>query len=84
MRGLLGSQATYLEQNFRSQVPVLAWVNELFQNWMGDGDGKLQARYLPLTGRWEPPEAEPPRGVHCLGGGRACKETAPPYVGRAL
>ena len=48
-----------LTQNFRSQEPVTAWVNCLFEKWLGegmeDGEGRIQATYPPdgMIPRWQ-------------------------------
>ena len=46
----MGGDTVRLLQNFRSQQPVLAWVNHVFDAWMKDG--YLQPEYVPLTHRW--------------------------------
>ncbi len=64
-----------LVQNFRSQRPVVAWVNHLFQEWMQGDDG--QASYVPIVHRWEPhTDHRRPPSVWALG--RALEER---YVG---
>jgi len=50
-QALVTEEPVRLEQNFRSQRNVVAWVNHLFQAWM-HGDG--QATYVPIIHRWEP------------------------------
>ena len=40
-----------LVQNFRSQRPVIDWVNHLFGQWMALGEE--QAEYTPIANRWE-------------------------------
>ena len=40
-----------LVQNFRSQRPVVDWVNKLFARWMTQ-DGGEQAAYTPIKHRW--------------------------------
>ena len=52
-----GGRTVNLVQNFRSQEPVVAWVNRLFQGWMGkDDDGepseRVQADYVDMAHRW--------------------------------
>ena len=57
-----------LSQNFRSQQPIIAWVNRVFGAWMLDGSDQ-QAEYVALDHRWEANtngEAAPP-GVWRLG-----------------
>jgi ATP-dependent helicase/nuclease subunit A len=76
VRVLLGKESTPLVQNFRSQGTVISWVNALFEKWMTDDAGTgLQAPYISLSARWQPPEATPPLGVHWAGGVR--KASAP-------
>jgi ATP-dependent exoDNAse (exonuclease V) beta subunit len=71
IRGLLGRESTTLVQNFRSQQPVISWVNAVFGEWMtGDAGPGLQAPYIPLSASWRPPDATPPLGVHWCGGSR--------------
>ncbi|MAF39834.1 MAG: hypothetical protein CL696_13315 [Chloroflexi bacterium] len=71
IRGLLGRESTPLVQNFRSQKPVISWVNAVFEKWMTDDAGPgLQAPYIPLSAGWLPPDAKPPLGVHWAGGSR--------------
>ena len=41
----------HLTQNFRSQRPVVDWVNALFAEWMNEGSSE-QADYTPITHRW--------------------------------
>ena len=41
-----------LVQNFRSQRPVLEWVNHVYERWMGEGSSD-QATYVPIAHRWE-------------------------------
>ena len=47
MRG----ETLQLVQNFRSQQPVVEWVNTLFEMWMAQ-DGGEQAEYTPIKHRW--------------------------------
>ena len=63
----MGGEPLYLQQNFRSQRPVLAWVNTVFETWMAEGF--QQARYVSLQPRWEGSTGHPasPR-VWSLGG----------------
>ena len=61
----IAEQPVRLVQNFRSQRPVVAWVNHLFQTWM---QGEGQAAYVPIVHRWEPNTGHPRRpGVWALG-----------------
>ena len=53
-----GGRTVKLVQNFRSQRPVVAWVNHLFQQWLGDGgdegsESEVQAPYESMAHRWE-------------------------------
>ena len=56
-----------LSQNFRSQKPIIDWVNHVFGVWMPQGSDQ-QADYVPLNHRWEAltDHAAPP-GVWNLG-----------------
>ena len=47
----MGPSPVRLVQNFRSQKPVIAWVNLLFSKWMETSPG--QAEYVPLAPRWQ-------------------------------
>ena len=52
-----GGRTVTLVQNFRSQEPVVAWVNHLFAQWMGKGSGeepsdRAQADYVDMEHRW--------------------------------
>ena len=53
-----GGRTLKLVQNFRSQEPVIGWVNHLFEQWMqepvGDGadDSDSQAGYDPMSALW--------------------------------
>ena len=53
-----GGWTLKLVQNFRSQTPVIGWVNHLFQQWMQDtpdtegDDGSLQAGYDAMSALW--------------------------------
>jgi len=64
---LLGTDNVPLEQNFRSQEPVIAWVNAIFNRWMGNGKPHVQAAYAHLSARWNDKDAIPPMGVHRFG-----------------
>ena len=64
---LLGTEKVPLEQNFRSQEPVIGWVNAVFRRWMGEGKPRLQAAYADLSARWNNKDAAPPVGVHHFG-----------------
>ena len=64
----MGGETLQLVQNFRSQRPVVEWVNTLFANWMSD-DGGEQAKYTAINHRWTAATGHPaaPR-VWSLGG----------------
>ena len=47
----MGGETLQLVQNFRSQRPVVDWVNTLFAKWMAQ-DGGEQAEYTPINHRW--------------------------------
>jgi ATP-dependent helicase/nuclease subunit A len=65
-QGSISEQPVRLVQNFRSQRPVVEWVNHLFQAWM---QGDSQAAYVPIVHRWEPNTDHPRRpAVWALGG----------------
>ena len=51
LRDRMGGETLHLRQNFRSQSPVMDWVNAAFDTWMPEGF--RQADYLPLAPRWE-------------------------------
>lgn len=46
MREAVGGEDVLLQQNFRSQPPVIDWVNHVFSRWM---QGEAQAAYAPLV-----------------------------------
>lgn len=56
MQKLVGGSNEKLTQNFRSQSPVINWVNHVFRRWMVESDG--QPEYIPLDA--EPSEDESP------------------------
>ena len=64
----MGGETLQLVQNFRSQRPVVEWVNTLFARWMSD-DGGEQAQYTAINHRWTAATGHPaaPR-VWSLGG----------------
>jgi ATP-dependent helicase/nuclease subunit A len=69
VRDLIKGDRVPLVQNFRSQAPIIDWVNSIFTSWMGDGsEPELQAEYTPLAHSWSPPESGPPLGVSLIGG----------------
>ena len=51
LQRLMGGATLHLVQNFRSQRPVLDWVNSVFESWMAEGFE--QANYVPVAHRWE-------------------------------
>ena len=53
----LGGETVQLVQNFRSQAPIVAWVNCVFSGWMGGGND--QAEYVNLIHRWEAATDDP-------------------------
>jgi len=64
---LLGDCRLPLQQNFRSQEPVIGWVNSIFTEWMGGGVSHIQAAYSLLSARWNCDGGKPPFGVHKFG-----------------
>ena len=50
----MGGATIRLVQNFRSQKPVVDWVNQLFGKWMTTGGH--QPEYVALSHRWGPKE----------------------------
>ena len=50
-----GGRTVSLVQNFRSQEPIITWVNRLFGQWMEDnrnengGQGYIQADYEEMS-----------------------------------
>ena len=54
----MNGETLQLVQNFRSQRPVVEWVNTLFDKWMAL-DGGEQAKYTPITHRWMANTAHP-------------------------
>ncbi|MBN1368947.1 MAG: PD-(D/E)XK nuclease family protein, partial [Dehalococcoidaceae bacterium] len=65
--GMLGGEPVLLEQNFRSQEPVIGWVNSVFAEWMGEGKPGIQACYVNLSSRWNDAAGEPGMGVYRFG-----------------
>ena len=47
----MGGDTLQLVQNFRSQRPVVEWVNTLFARWMAE-EGGDQAEYTSINHRW--------------------------------
>ena len=62
MRQAVGGASVLLQQNFRSQPPVIDWVNHLFSRWMR---GDAQAVYAPLVAG---PQAGQSLPVRVMGG----------------
>ena len=58
MREAVGGASVLLQQNFRSQPPVIDWVNHLFSRWM---QGDAQADYAPLVPVAQDGESPPVR-----------------------
>ena len=59
-----GGRTVSLVQNFRSQSPIISWVNHLFQQWMGSGSGGEsgsdgQAPYESMEHRWSAATTSP-------------------------
>ena len=54
-----GGRTVELTQNFRSQQPVVQWVNRLFEQWLAAGQdetgdvGVAQAGYEPMSALWQ-------------------------------
>ncbi len=57
LRERLGGETVHLVQNFRSQEPIVAWVNCVFSGWMAGGND--QAEYVNLIHRWEAATDDP-------------------------
>lgn len=47
MQELVGGSNVLLTRNFRSQPPIIDWVNHVFAQWMEESEG--QAKYSPLA-----------------------------------
>ena len=60
MRQAVGGASVLLQQNFRSQPPVIDWVNHLFSLWM---QGEAQADYAPLVAGPQTGESPPVRFI---------------------
>ncbi len=58
MRASVGGTSVLLQQNFRSQPPVIDWVNHVFNQWM---QGEAQADYAPLVAVAQEGESPPVR-----------------------
>ena len=57
LRERLGGETVRLVQNFRSQEPIVAWVNRVFSGWMEGGND--QTEYVNLIHRWEAATDDP-------------------------
>ena len=67
LKEAMGGTELNLSQNFRSQKPIIDWVNHVFGAWMPQGSDR-QADYVPLNHRWEARTDHPaPPGVWNLG-----------------
>ena len=66
LQARLGVQPALLVQNFRSQRPVLEWVNTLFSGWMADGSGQPPYAHLAHSRDHQPDHPTQP-GVHVIG-----------------
>ena len=51
LRKRMGGDSVQLVQSFRSQRPIIEWVNHLFGEWMSQDDD--QTEYAPIVHRWE-------------------------------
>ena len=68
LKEAMGGTTLDLTQNFRSQKPIIEWVNRVFAQWMDEG-GANQSEYRSLDYRWEARVSHPARpGVWSLGG----------------
>ena len=76
LKETMGGETLDLTQNFRSQKPIIEWVNRVFAQWMGEG-GANQAEYRSLDHRWEAKAGHPARpGVWRLGGAEDANNVA--------
>ncbi|MCX5992965.1 MAG: UvrD-helicase domain-containing protein [Chloroflexi bacterium] len=66
VRGLMAAGNAPLTHNFRSQKPVIDWVNHVFGQWMKPSPG-VQAEYLALEHADLGPEAVLPQCVWRIG-----------------
>tara|TARA_Y100000588_G_C14273684_1_gene933386 strand:- start:184 stop:3486 length:3303 start_codon:yes stop_codon:yes gene_type:complete len=58
-----------LSQNFRSQSPIISWLNPTFEKWMGgDGDSDAQIEYHSISPMWDSVWEQNPMGVKFIGG----------------
>ena len=51
LRERMGGNSVQLVQSFRSQRPIIEWVNNLFREWMSQSDD--QTTYASIVHRWE-------------------------------
>ena len=51
LRERMRGDSVQLVQSFRSQRPIIEWVNHLFGEWMSQDDD--QTEYAPIVHRWE-------------------------------
>ncbi len=51
LQQVVGKESLGLVQNFRSQRPIITWVNHVFGQWMQESDG--QPAYAALEWRWD-------------------------------
>ena len=51
LRRQMSRTPVHLDQNFRSHLPIIEWVNLLFGKWMEESES--QAEYVSLRHRWE-------------------------------
>jgi len=57
-----------LTQNFRSQRPILSWLNPLFESWMkDDAEETGQVEYRAISARWDTVSGGPTMGVRFVG-----------------
>ena len=59
-----GGRTVELVQNFRSQPPLVEWVNHLFESWMSEdpeqeGDASIQVDYSPMAPHWQATAVSP-------------------------
>ncbi len=84
LKEAMGGTELNLSQNFRSQKPIIDWVNHVFGVWMPQGSSQ-QADYVPLNHRWEAltDHAAPP-GVWNLGYAMDADSIAPVRAAEVL
>ena len=70
-----------LTQNFRSQRPILSWLNPLFESWMkNDAEEIGQVEYRAISARWDSETDGPPMGVRFVGSALPGKATVARHV----